>query len=488
MGWESRFDNKKENKFNLDKKTLKNEVYNPAIVEKFLEDWKKCRDRHSGQQQILDAFFVDEMQYIFVRAGRKFSKTSTNIDIIWKFAMLVPNSVIYYCFPTITQAIEVVWEEKRLQKCDTPDDEMREKYILKTDDSKHMMWFTSGSFVKLVGTWSEARGRGTQPNLLIVDEVQDCSGDYLDAADPNLAAKDGRCIMSGTPPIKENHYHSWEKRISANKRGKIFKFSSYSNDKIPHLKSWLDNKHLELIKADKDDVWKREYLAEDCFSSADRMLPDAKLLEPEKLEETVKLFNYVNRYPVLAVSVQSHYLCAVMAVIIPQKAIFIMDEMSFRQTWKRSFVDMYPLLGDKLKELQDFCGKRMQNLVWDDSQSFQDVIIGFTPCRKDLKWQERGFLLLREMMSNGKIYISNKLEEFGPECQKLLRDEPIKDIEKNYPYICTIAMLVNEYFAMEKVVIKDLQKFDKYQALRDMGIPAPPKKSPRGFSIFRMGD
>lgn len=487
MGWESRFDNKPTKKINSEKKSLENDSYSPLLLKKFLDDWENCRNRHSGQKEILNAFFIENLQYIFIRAGRKFSKTSTNIDIIWKFAMTVPNSVIYYCFPTITQAIEVVWEEKRLQKCDSPDDYMRDRYITKTDDSKHMMWFTSGSFVKLVGTWSEARGRGTQPNLLIVDEVQDCSGDYLDAADPNLAAKDGRCIMAGTPPIKENHYHSWEKRIASHARGKVFQFSSYANDKIPHLKSWLDNKKLELEKADKEDIWKREYLAEDCFSSADRMLPDAKFMEENEIEEMVKLFSYETRYPVLAISVQPHYLYAVMAIVIPHKAIFLLDILSFTQIWRKSFTEMYPLLGPKLKTLQEMCGRKIQNIVWDESESFKDVIIGFTACRTDLKWQDRGILLLREMMSNKKIYISNRLEDFGPECQKLLKDEPIKETQKNYPLICTLSMLVNEYFSMEKIVMKDFKKFDKYEGFREMGIPVPVQKK-KGFSIFRIGD
>lgn len=499
MNWDRKLGNKADNKSyygnKVNKKSLLEEIDDSPqkgpgtskLYQEFEKDWLECQDLHSGQKQILDSFFEDGMQYIFIRAGRKFSKTATNIKIAWKFGMKYPNTVIYMGFPTITQAIEVVWEEKRLQRCDRKDDKMRDKYVTKTDDSKHIVWFTSGSYIKLIGTWSEARGRGTQPDLLIMDEVQDCSGEYLDAMDPNLAAKNGRCVMSGTPPIKENHYHSWEKRIASNPKGKVFKFSSYDNDKLPHLKAWLDGKREELIRSDKEDVWLREYMAMDCFSSVDRMLPDATLMEYDQVSLEAQMFDYGNRHPVLAVSIQPHYMCAVMAIVIPHKAIFVLEQLIFRQTWKKSFGEMYNMLSPKIRMLQDLCKNKMQNIVWDESKSFTDIVVGFYPCRKDMKWQERGILLLREMMMMNKIKISEKLEDFAPECQRLLRNESIKDIEHNYPFISTMSMLVNEFFQMELVYVKDTSKFDKYEALRDMGIPVPKKKN-KLLSIFRIGN
>ena len=79
MGWESRFDNKPTKKINSEKKSLENDSYSPLLLKKFLDDWENCRNRHYGQKEILNAFFIENLQYIFIRAGRKFSKTSTNI-------------------------------------------------------------------------------------------------------------------------------------------------------------------------------------------------------------------------------------------------------------------------------------------------------------------------------------------------------------------------------------------------------------------------
>lgn len=456
----------------------------PAYVRKFLEDWENCRDRHSGQIAVLHSMFEEQLQYVFMRAGRKLAKTTTAIDIAWRKANTGPNRVIYLCYPTIAQGIEVVWEERRLQTCDRKDDSMFDLYVEKVDDTRHILKFNNGSFIKLVGTWTEARGRGTQPDLLVFDEFQDCSPEYVEAADANLAAKpEAQCIMMGTPPKKRNHYEEWLDRVGGNKKGKLYHYTSYDNTKLPHLKDWLDNKKAELIRAGKEDVWLREYMAELCYSSSDRVLPDAKFLEIDEMDRKARLFDFSERVPILAISIHPTYFSAVLAVLLRNKAIFVMDHLVFPQVWDKAFSEMYPFLAEKTKKLQDFCGKKIRNLVWDDSDSFIDIVSGFTKCRKDLKWQDRGIPLLREMMIKDKIFFSREIADFGLECQNLLVDETPKEVQKNYPHICTLAMMVNEFFAQDKVRIHSEPEWDKWQAFRDMGIPAPPTKKKNG--LFR---
>ncbi|TAL08314.1 MAG: hypothetical protein EPO02_13230, partial [Nitrospirae bacterium] len=311
----------KQNSFKNGKKIdktdkIENSITSEFLRNKFLEDWENCRDRHSGQKQILKATFEDRFKYIFYRAGRKGSKTTTGIDIAWLMAHEMNQRVIYLCYPTIAQAIEVVWEERRLQTCDLKNDSMYDKYVEKTDDSRHILWFTNGSFVKLIGTWTEARGRGTQPDCLIIDEFQDCNPDYIEAMDPNLAAKNAPCILMGTPPKNRNHYEEWWERISQNPKGKTFHFTSYDNDRLPHLKEWLDNKKIELIKANKEDVWLREYMAEFCYVSSDRVLPDVKFYEKQEILQKLSQKPYIERIPILAISVHKTYFNSMVAVLL----------------------------------------------------------------------------------------------------------------------------------------------------------------------------
>lgn len=484
MSWNRNDPFGKEKKKEKKKKWTDEELVDGTYYEEFMQDWNEIRNRHEGQQKVIDAFFEDQSQYIFNKAGRKFAKTTTDIDIAWRYAAEKPNRVIYFCYPTIALGIEVLWEEKRLQQCDLRDDKML-KYVEKTDDNKHMIRFENGSYMKLIGTWTESRGRGTQPDLLIVDEIQDCSGEYLDAMDPNLAAKDGRCVMSGTPPKTRNHWYEWWDRIQDNSRGKTFHFTSYDNKSLPHLEEWLDRKKLEMIRAGKEDVWLREYMAEDCFASADRVLPDALFMNHSEVEATMRGFDYSERVPVLAIGMQGKYLCAVLAIVIRKKAIFIVDCEMYSQIWNKSFQEIFPELAEKCKVVREECGRKIRNLLWDPTKSFVDVIPGFVECRKDLKWQDRGIPLLREMMLMEKIFFSERIGDFGLECQNLLKDETTKDIEKTYPHICTLSMLVNEFFSLEKKLLPTHEEFDKYQGLREMGLPVPNKK--KGQSIYKIG-
>ena len=468
---------------NYEKKTP---LDNYPLTQKFLQDWEACRDRHPGQAAVLSAVFDEHLRYVFYRAGRKGAKTTTGIDIAWRLANEAPNRVGYLCYPTIAQGTEVVWEERRLQTCDRKDDEMFDKYVEKVDETRHIVRFSNGSFVKLIGTWTEARGRGTQPDFIIYDEVQDCSADYIDAMDANLAAKPhAQCIMMGTPPRKRNQYEEWLERIGHNPRGKVFHFTSYDNTRLPHLKEWLDNKKIELIKANKEDVWLREYMAELCYSSSDRILPDAVFLEKEEIDNRARLFAYSDRIPILAISIHPTYFCAILACFVRNKTMFVMDHLVVPQVWNASFTTILPQLAEKVKVLEDYCGKKMRNLVWDESNSFVDVVSGFCKCRKDVKWQDRGIPLLREMMIKEKVLFSREVADFGLECQNMLLDESMKEIEKNYPHICTMSMIVNEYFSQEKISIQTYHPFDKFEAFREMGIPCPPK--PFSKKLFTFG-
>lgn len=461
----------------------------PEFFNEFITDWNNSWTPHTKQKEIITDFISGNYDYMFVRAGRKFSKTTVNIKAAWYKSLQKPNSTTYSTFPTIALGTEIVWDERRLQYCDMRLPYMMQKYIKYVDHNKHIIHFVNDSHIKLQGTWTEARGRGTQPDFLTVDEIQDCNADWIEAMDSNLGPKQAPCIMSGTPPRKRNHYQDWEQRIQNNPRGKTYHFSSYDNDAIPHLKEWLDNKKMELMKAGKEDVWLREYMAEDCFSHADRVLPDAVFEDYVLMDQQINAMTFKDKTPVMVVATQGKYICAMWGILTPKKYLYILDYELRNAIWDKSYVNFVEDPNVKLKNklIQEACGNRMRHLLWDSTKSFKDVIRGFTECKEKPEWQDRGIPLLREMMLERRIILSDKVAPFGMECQNLLADDNKKEIEKSYPMICALSVMANEWFQREKVSIIQPQQYDRLQALRDAGIVvnAP---TPKGKVFFSQKD
>jgi hypothetical protein len=459
------------------------------LFEEFWERINSLRTFHEGQKKIFHAFFEDKAKYIFMRMGRKATKTTNNIVIAWGYSLLVKNSTCFVTLPTITQAIEVYWDEKRLQWCDMVDTELYDLFVKSVDNNKHTINFINGSTIKLSGTWSEARGRGTQPNLLIADEIQDCSAEYLDAMEPNLAAKeDARCIMSGTPPKKKNHYHVWEDRILKNPQGITFKYSSYINTALPHLKGWLDNKKEELILAGKEDVWLREYMAEDCFSSDERVLPDVHIVDFNDMVGKLRGTDPSAFSPLLGIAITNQKLCVCYALTLQSRytgiQFWILETETKVRLWDKSYHDIYSEIEKKMDEYSKTFSKNWRKVIYDETESFTDIIPHITQSRKDLKWKNRGIPLLKEMILNEKANISTRADQFAVEAQNLLKEDNILD----YPTVCTMAMLANEYYQSPSIPKDEQMVWDQFAPLREAGLICyPPKKKGKTWVSHNWG-
>lgn len=450
---------------------------NEELEQSFLQDWESLRVRHSGQQELLDAFFIDGKKYVFARFGRKGAKTATNIDIAWRYSYENPRSTTYICLPTIVQAIEIYWDEKRLQWCDIQDPWMCEKYLENVDNNKHIITFKNGSTIKLIGTWSESRGRGTQPNLLIADELKDCSGEYLDAMEPNLAAKpDARCIMTGTPPKKRSHFHEWEDRIKANPEGFHRHYSSYINTALPHLAGWLDRKKEELIAAGKEDVWLREYMAEDSFRSDERVLPDIKFQDLDALLHLVRTSDASAFHPIVGVIVTEEKICITYSALLYSKytgtKIFTFESNLVSRIWDLGYHALNAQIQSKIEFYAKIFSKSWRKVVFDETNSLSHVLPGFFDARKDLNWKVRGIPLLREMIISDTIQFASPSSEIGVEAQNLLKEDDIHD----FPNVCCMAMLANEFYQPQTLSRVEKEIWDKYKPLRDAGIPTPVRR------------
>lgn len=445
----------------------------------FLEEINKKRTFHEGQLAVFDTFFEKEAKYIFMRIGRKGAKTTTNITCAWRYCLQKKNRSCYIIAPTQKLGEEIYWDEKRLQWCDLPDSDLCDLFVKNISQQKLTITFVNGSTIKIQGTWRDDQSRGTQPNLMIVDEIKDCNKDYLDASDPNLAAKaDARCIMSGTPPNKLTHFHEWENRISKRENGYLFKYSSYINTALPHLKGWLDDKHAELKEAGKEDEWFREYMAEDCFSSEERILPDIHVQETEQMIMNLKKYDPTVFDPILGITITMQKMCIVIGMSLQSKydgvKFWILETQIKNKLWDISYNDIYTEINEILKKYSAFT-RKWKKVVYDETESFVDVIPEIITARKDLKWQNRGIPLLKELILSDKAFFSSDSADFAIEAQNLLKGDKILD----YPTVSTMAMLSNEFYQSPSLSKKEKEKWDKFKPLRDAGIICNPSKGKR---------
>ena len=452
----------------------------------FMKDWLSLRDRHSGQLQIIEAFFDPKTTDIFNRTGRKGAKTTTAIDIAWRYGMENKNSIIYITCPTISQAKDIYWDEKRLQNCDIKDGFMNERYVREFSKSNASITLINGSLIKLCGTCNEVKGRGTQPDLDIYDEVQDCDGAYISAADANTIAKpNSKRIFQGTPPKKKNHYQEWEERTRLKEGGVNFHFTSYINTAVPHLKEKLDQKKIELIATGKEDEWIREYLAEDCFASEDRILPDIEIADYIETLSMLRSLQTDKLRPFVCVVVTNVFLAYSIGAYITSKEqgiqCWVLESNMEKGVWNKSYNDIFESIEEKTKKYEEYFMRKFDYVVSDQTKTMTKILTKMREpsfIDKKTKWQISGVSLLREMVKSSMVTYTDLAAENGPEFQNYLKGDELFD----YPHVCTSTLMANEFYSSPSLSKKQKIEWDRMAPLREAGIICSP---PNTKSILR---
>lgn len=76
------------------------------------------------------------------------------------------------------------------------------------------------------------------------------------------------------------------------------------------------------------------------------------------------------------------------------------------------------------------------------------------------------------MILNKKASFSTKADQFAVESQNLLKEDDIRD----YPTVCALAMLANEYYQPPSLSKNEQEGWDKFAPLRESGIVCTPAK------------
>lgn len=206
------------------------------------------------QEQVI----LNKARYKVLNWGRRSGKTTVFAYEALGTALTVDGAKITYYAQTFGDARDIAW--------DIFLDVFGEAVVKKNETLLEIQVrnLKGGlSRVSLKG-WESVvtanKGRGTENDLLLVDEVAFCRGfneNYEKVLDPTLLTTRGRAVFGSTPNGFNDFYELTNKAI-LNKSGEWFYSHATSYDNPHNDRKWLDNKKEEI----GDDRFSQEYLAD----------------------------------------------------------------------------------------------------------------------------------------------------------------------------------------------------------------------------------
>lgn len=189
-------------------------------------------------------------RFKIVRCGRKFGKTTyaQKKALDW---LGPPNSVVWFCSPTIKQGKIIAWSEfKRM----IPPEALGKK----PNDTDLVITLRNGSQLYLMGADDPDSLRGPAPNGVIFEEAAFIRGEaWHEVVRPNLAPKKAPALFIGTPKGFNWFYDLEQNALKNRDKWAVFHYSIYDN---PHI----DPQEIAECRqsCDNDAVWRQEYMAE----------------------------------------------------------------------------------------------------------------------------------------------------------------------------------------------------------------------------------
>jgi len=205
-----------------------------------------------------DEVIRSKARYKVLTWGRRSGKTTVFAYEALGTALTIDNANISYYAQTYGDARDIAWKIF----LDTFGD-----LVVKKNETlleivvRNIKGGTST--IRLKGWESVAnagKGRGTENDLLLLDEVAFCKGftEFYDTVlDPTLLTTKGRAVF-GSTPNGFNYFYDLAVKAQENKTGDWFYSHATSYDNSANDSEWLDNKKREIT----EDRFAQEYMAD----------------------------------------------------------------------------------------------------------------------------------------------------------------------------------------------------------------------------------
>lgn len=465
---------------------------------------------HSGQVPVARALLRDFKRYVFMQCGRKFGKTEFAIYCMYMFAILFPNSQIYFIADTMKHAGELVWENRRLPqffktpkrlKGETEDQfekrrsigrALHAKYVLKENNSEMRITFKNGSFIKVDGAENYANADGIEPTFMVYDEFKSHDKRFNEAMEPNLKVHKAPLLIVGTPPEElETYYEKIANSVKRMKQGAFFKRPSFMNPIMYPLGAKDPDflEELEKYQARDDlDVFEREYLAEIVRSGSKAIFPMLELPEynyetekyvgysrhirphDELLEQVIKHPKDWEYYTIYDAGTVTCFATLFAVVHKYDRRVFLMDEIyaTTQDTAVTSYI--YPTSMAKQREIYDFEDYWHEEYDYAAAWFAAEVLdrYGKTvhPCTKDLKNKENKLGLIKDLLIHGKLHISEKCVKMVWEMINYRKDDNGKIPKENDHLLDCLRYLLNACHYSADDIKREPKVIDERRAMR----------------------
>lgn len=407
-----------------------------AIALNSFGDWVP----HDEQKKLGKALFKDKVKMAFVRCGRKFGKTEIAMYILYRIALTTPNAGCYYLAPLLKQAKEIVWASNRIQNFVSPE------VITSIDKQDTRIRLYNGSFIKVDGSDNFDSYRGIEPHGLVLDEFREHDPQLLEAMEPNLAVHNAPLVIIGTPPptrFKEdgtpNHYYEQELRaLRRQEQGTGFFLHAPTHSNKHISEEWLEDKKQELLAADREWEWQREYLAKYATGGEGVVFPMFIRDEITKSSQQIQAEIFKDQNSLIWVCAADPGSTSCFAVLFfainpYTKQVYILDEIYETDRQHTSTDSIMPRVIEKVNQLHPNLAHWL--FVYDEAAAWfhneasrRYSQIGWIPSAKSWNKKENNISLVKDILRLGLLSMSDAVSKFPWEMEgyKIEKEKVVK--------------------------------------------------------------
>lgn len=423
----------------------------------FLVDLNKPRDMgvdvnlktalHEGQVKVLKALFKDNMRIVLVKAARKFGKTQTAIYAAYRIAGTTNNAIIYIVGPEKDHMAKVYWDGGRLPRFLGDD---TDKYVENTRYNEKSIEFCNGSRIQLVSSDNIAAANGLTPNFIVYDEFKDHNPRFHTDMAPNLTAKGAKLLIIGTLPTyvnrNEKEYEAMVSICEQEDDCSVFTFTTWDNPIMnqPLQKKAIASeiKKLELV-GDLAAI-EREYYSRRSKVSTRNIFPMFDTAVHVKPHEEIisKLkpdWNLLEKWSVLDPAAKSTFGGLYIMYHPMTKRIIVLDEIYEKNQMETVLSKLGQRIINTMRKLAPKADishgwhKLMDNAAARErlelADRFPELSYGVT--LKTIKAKQDGVDLIKDLLLNNIIYISDKCHHLIWEIQRYHLNDSGKLVKKD---------------------------------------------------------